>query len=452
MYGEQRHSHVLKNEIDDLHTKYDMSLGGGHWKGEQDLWTSPNLNHPLRGSPRAMWIDEDSNKRFENEHFPKENPFNSKLEPTLSEQSPPTESHLSETSGSPVHSTTSSPPTTNSKATSTVQDGKINLTTTESNREANTTDVSPDVFQLWLQYGHNISIGVMEPLPLLVQESIPKSVPRENLTEPETDTTSIEMAIPVAVETEKSATSDPHPDNSYDYEAEGITKAQEMDLTERQAATPKETFSSTTTSTAKPTTVLPTENVPEERDHDHVASGESPNESTAELPEGDPMETGEDGERRGINACPTKEEVIAPYWANNTRGETLALLNVYPFEQYVHLERCEVEMEQMYCREGCRCEQQFRLHRLLAFDPKNDCRGIFADWFRFPSSCLCICYDLIGGPVMREKPSAEETEQDSPQHYEGGEFMARALHSGKTSLAGKWVRSGFKNRSRKPKL
>ncbi|VVC33111.1 Hypothetical protein CINCED_3A023628 [Cinara cedri] len=43
---------------------------------------------------------------------------------------------------------------------------------------------------------------------------------------------------------------------------------------------------------------------------------------------------------KGINACPVKEEVVAPFWANNTRGEVLALLNLYPFEQYVHWERC----------------------------------------------------------------------------------------------------------------
>ena len=40
------------------------------------------------------------------------------------------------------------------------------------------------------------------------------------------------------------------------------------------------------------------------------------------------------------NACPVKEEVVAPYWANNTRSEILALLNLYPFEQYVHWEKC----------------------------------------------------------------------------------------------------------------
>ncbi|XP_053675932.1 protein spaetzle 4 [Anopheles nili] len=97
---------------------------------------------------------------------------------------------------------------------------------------------------------------------------------------------------------------------------------------------------------------------------------------------------------RGVNACPVKEEVVAPFWANNTRGEVLALLNLYPFEQYVHWEKCTHELKQMYCRDGCRCEQQYRLHRLLAYDPHNECRGIFSDWFRFPSCCICKCYDM----------------------------------------------------------
>lgn len=94
------------------------------------------------------------------------------------------------------------------------------------------------------------------------------------------------------------------------------------------------------------------------------------------------------------NACPVKEEVVAPFWANNTRGEVLALLNLYPFEQYVHWEKCTQEHKQMYCRDGCRCEQQYRLHRLLAYDPHNECRGIFSDWFRFPSCCICKCYNI----------------------------------------------------------
>jgi hypothetical protein len=52
------------------------------------------------------------------------------------------------------------------------------------------------------------------------------------------------------------------------------------------------------------------------------------------------------------------------------------------------------ENQQMFCRDGCRCEQQYRLHRLLAYDPRNECRGIFSDWFKFPSCCVCKCYDI----------------------------------------------------------
>ena len=43
------------------------------------------------------------------------------------------------------------------------------------------------------------------------------------------------------------------------------------------------------------------------------------------------------------NACPVKEEVFAPYWANNTRDQVLALLNLYPFEQYIHMETCKYD-------------------------------------------------------------------------------------------------------------
>ena len=112
------------------------------------------------------------------------------------------------------------------------------------------------------------------------------------------------------------------------------------------------------------------------------------------------------------NACEVDVSITAPYWATNTRNDSLALLNLYPFEQYIHMEICKAEHDEMLCRPGCRyvcnllsgqclyftiprCEQQYRLHRLLAFDPTNECRGIFSDWFRFPSFCICKCYNSV---------------------------------------------------------
>lgn len=135
-----------------------------------------------------------------------------------------------------------------------------------------------------------------------------------------------------------------------------------------------------------------------------------------------------------------KEEVVAPFWANNTRGEILALLNLYPFEQYVHWEKCTHEHKQMYCREGkksnyplskfvfiylsfsfpysgCYCEQQYRLHRLLAYDPHNECRGIFSDWFRFPSCCICKCYNVLDFRATSRSPRAEREPLQSSNEY-----------------------------------
>jgi len=126
-----------------------------------------------------------------------------------------------------------------------------------------------------------------------------------------------------------------------------------------------------------------------------------------------------------VNACPVKEEVWAPYWANNTKGQTLALMNIYPFEQYVHMEVCKFEHKQMLCKKGCKCEQQYGLHRLLAYDPNNECRGIFSDWFKFPSLCICKCYnhpenwyeELMDDDSETEKVDVESQDSSGQKEY-----------------------------------
>ena len=54
------------------------------------------------------------------------------------------------------------------------------------------------------------------------------------------------------------------------------------------------------------------------------------------------------------NACEVEVSIYAPYWATNTRNDTLTLLNLYPFEQYIHMEICKAEHQEMLCRPGCR--------------------------------------------------------------------------------------------------
>merc|ERR1712038_161860 len=122
------------------------------------------------------------------------------------------------------------------------------------------------------------------------------------------------------------------------------------------------------------------------------------------------------------HACPVLNEVFAPYWVNNTRNQVRAILNLHPFEQYIHMEKCLNEGEEMLCRKGCRCEQQYRLHRLLAFDPNNECRGIFSDWFRFPSNCICKCYssarqlrELVRNPKSH-KMGEQQSRKSGPTH------------------------------------
>jgi len=130
-----------------------------------------------------------------------------------------------------------------------------------------------------------------------------------------------------------------------------------------------------------------------------------------------------------INACDVNESVQAPYWAKNTRNHTLALLNLYPFEQYIHMETCKSEFNEMLCRPGCRCEQQYRLHRLLAFDPSNECRGIFSDWFRFPSFCLCKCYTS----AMQLKETMRNPKKQSFTPTQGKHHGPGPTHNRETS-------------------
>ena len=49
------------------------------------------------------------------------------------------------------------------------------------------------------------------------------------------------------------------------------------------------------------------------------------------------------------------------------------------------------------CKDECSCEQKYKWHRLLAYDPDDDCKGIFMDWFLFPSCCVCRCPNPLLG-------------------------------------------------------
>jgi len=92
-----------------------------------------------------------------------------------------------------------------------------------------------------------------------------------------------------------------------------------------------------------------------------------------------------------IDVCDSKVEVTTPYWATNSDGKVRAIVNNKQFEQAVHQEICRTSRT-IRCMGDCSCEQKYKWHRLLAFDPnQGDCGGIFMDWFLFPSCCTCRC-------------------------------------------------------------
>uniref|UniRef100_A0A1B6CFB1 Spaetzle domain-containing protein n=1 Tax=Clastoptera arizonana TaxID=38151 RepID=A0A1B6CFB1_9HEMI len=91
-----------------------------------------------------------------------------------------------------------------------------------------------------------------------------------------------------------------------------------------------------------------------------------------------------------VDACESKVEIVTPYWAANSAGKIRAVVNTQHFEQAIHQEVCSKVLTNR-CSGECGCEQKYKWHRLLAYDPDNDCKGIFMDWFLFPSCCVCRC-------------------------------------------------------------
>jgi len=90
------------------------------------------------------------------------------------------------------------------------------------------------------------------------------------------------------------------------------------------------------------------------------------------------------------DVCESKVEIVTPFWASNSNGKVRAILNNKEFEQAIHQEIC-TKSSTLRCQRDCSCEQKYKWHRLLAYDPNNDCKGIFMDWFLYPSCCVCRC-------------------------------------------------------------
>ncbi|XP_040578160.1 protein spaetzle 3 [Lepeophtheirus salmonis] len=91
-----------------------------------------------------------------------------------------------------------------------------------------------------------------------------------------------------------------------------------------------------------------------------------------------------------VDSCESSIEISQPYWAENSNNQIRAIVNTKQFNQAIHQEICS-KSRTVRCAGDCSCEQKYKWHRLLSYDPNNDCSGIFMDWFLFPSCCSCRC-------------------------------------------------------------
>jgi Spaetzle len=86
------------------------------------------------------------------------------------------------------------------------------------------------------------------------------------------------------------------------------------------------------------------------------------------------------------------EELVTPFWAVNGTGVRLAIVNTPPFEQAIHTVKCaRGQPARCHPTRPCWCTQEYSWFRLLAYDATDNCKGIFMDWFKFPSHCACKC-------------------------------------------------------------
>ncbi|OQR75884.1 hypothetical protein BIW11_08135 [Tropilaelaps mercedesae] len=114
------------------------------------------------------------------------------------------------------------------------------------------------------------------------------------------------------------------------------------------------------------------------------------------------------GSPHKVDACESTVEIVTPYWASNSQGKIRAIVNTQHLQQAIQQEVCQ-NSQTRKCNTDCGCEQKYKWHRLLAYDPDDDCKGIFMDWFLFPSCCVCRCQNPL------QQQLSEQQQQQSHQ-------------------------------------
>jgi len=97
--------------------------------------------------------------------------------------------------------------------------------------------------------------------------------------------------------------------------------------------------------------------------------------------------------------CETRTEFITPRQWNNTRGETLFIVNtgdddeLTEYVQQVRVTKCHGDVPARDLHFPARCRQEFTEHKLMAL--AGDGSALIIDSFMFQSGCVCEYDDTV---------------------------------------------------------
>ncbi|XP_071528142.1 neurotrophin 1-like isoform X2 [Panulirus ornatus] len=101
--------------------------------------------------------------------------------------------------------------------------------------------------------------------------------------------------------------------------------------------------------------------------------------------------------RDGHFVCESSVDYMRPGWAQNLRGEWLAILNTDKFPQTIRVEKCRYEGKRCEYLPPCyksKCVQRYSYVRLLCVDPYHPTLRPVVEVFRIPSACSCFVQDF----------------------------------------------------------
>ncbi|XP_042231431.1 neurotrophin 1-like isoform X2 [Homarus americanus] len=99
----------------------------------------------------------------------------------------------------------------------------------------------------------------------------------------------------------------------------------------------------------------------------------------------------------GHFVCESSVQYVRPGWAQNVRGEWLAILNTDKFPQTIRTEICRYGGKRCEYLPPCyksRCAQRFSYVRLLCVDPYHPSIKPVVDVFPIPTACSCFVEDF----------------------------------------------------------